>query len=501
MLTQSDVIYFIVTDRFCSLNPRDGAGVEPGNPYAYHGGNFEGVLSKIPYLRNLGVTALWLTPVYTNIQTPVNGMWGYHGYWPLDFESVDPHLYSPVEGVPEGSKLYFKRLVDELHAAGIKVIQDMVVNHAGYNHPGLRDDPGTPIKSWWFNPASATCETECRLSGLPDLDQDRIEVADYTIGVIMDWIEQTGVDCIRMDTAKNVERVFWKYYKTYVKGRYPDVSLLGEVLDWDIDVISSFQRFYAFDSLFDFPLQRAMQQVFVDDASLRLLASPMLSPEDAPGILDRDTHYTNHNRLVTMLDNHDLPSRFMTSALNRLGFVHSNAVRTYKLALSFLLTMRGIPQLYYGDEIGLEGGADPDNRRDMPWGKFSPNLEPTNGYSSEREIFLHTKELIRIRRGHPALMFGNLTTLYVDDLAYVYLRDWGDDVLIVAINNGYLPMQTPLLAAVDINPAIPPRIKALLRGRALRDLLNPGRPRTRVMDGLIPVELEGKTAAIFSPEA
>lgn len=499
MLTQSDVIYFIITDRFCAIDSVAGPGVDRNNPQAYHGGNFEGIISKIPYLKNLGVTAVWLTPVYLNSHLPDQGKWGYHGYWPLDFESVDPHLYAPAKDIPEGSKLHFKRFVDTLHASGLKVIQDMVVNHTGYNPPCLQGETCTPIRPHWYNAEALTSLVDGRLSGLPDLDQDNIEVADYCIRVVMDWIRETGIDCIRMDTAKHVEKIFWHYYKTYVKGRYPYVSLIGEVLEWDIQAISAFQKHFAFDSLFDFPLQKAMEDVFIHDASLRLFASPHLSPDEFKGILDYDNVYTNHNKLVNLLDNHDLPARFMTSTLRRMGGVRSNAVRTYKLAISFMLTMRGIPQIFYGNEIGLEGGADPDNRRDMPWEVMGAGLEPTPDHAFEREIFLHTQLLLRTRASHPALMYGNLTTLYVDDLLYVYLRDFEDDVLIVAINNGYMPMPTPLLVAVDINPAIPPRVRTRLRGKLLEDLLDPSRPKVRVMDGLVPIEVPGKSASLFCP--
>lgn len=497
MLTQSDIIYFVVTDRFFAMNPH--ADADPSNPQAYHGGNFDGLISKITYLKHLGVTALWLTPVYLNSHLPQHGKQGYHGYWPLDFESVDPHLYTPRPDIAAGSKEYFKRFVDTLHEAGIKVIQDMVVNHTGYNHPGLTGGAGTPIKPDWFNPEALTSVTEGRLSGLPDLDQDNVDVADYCIRVVMDWIRECGIDCIRMDTAKHVEKVFWQYFKTYVKGRYQDVSLIGEVLDWDIAAISEFQKHFAFDSLFDFPLQRAMDLVFVNDASLRILATPKLSADEPPGILDYDNIYTNHNKLVTLLDNHDLPCRFITSALSRMGGVHATAIQSYKLAMSFMFTTRGIPQLYYGNEIALEGGADPDNRRDMPWHIFGDDMRPAEQYPFEREVFHHTRALIRLRREHLALTCGNLTTLYVDDFVYVYMRDFGDDIIIVAINNGYLPMPTPLLVAIDINPAIPQRIKSRLRGKVMVDLLQPDKPATRVVDGIVPVEVQGKTALVLSP--
>jgi alpha-amylase len=117
MLTQDDIIYFVVTDRFANGDHDNDADVDPSNPHGYHGGDFMGIVERIPYLQNLGVTALWITPVFEQIHLPEYGKWGYHGYWPLDFEKVDPHLYRPKPGIPTGSKRYLKDLVDQLHAA------------------------------------------------------------------------------------------------------------------------------------------------------------------------------------------------------------------------------------------------------------------------------------------------------------------------------------------------------------------------------------------------
>ena len=115
-----------------------------------------------------------------------------------------------------------------------------------------------------------------------------------------------------MDAVKNVERAFWYHFKNYVRGRYPNVSVIAEVLDMDVDRVSSFQRYYAFDSLFDFPLQQAIWDVFIHDRSLNLIARPRLNDFEPKGILDKDTLYTNHNRLIVLLDNHDLKKRFFS---------------------------------------------------------------------------------------------------------------------------------------------------------------------------------------------
>src|SRR4030043_816839 len=434
MLTQGDIVYFVLTDRFCDGDPDNNIDVDKGNPFAYHGGDFQGIIKRIPYLKNLGITALWISPVYINTHMPEKGMWGYHGYWPLDFERVDPHLYTKQDGIPKGNKQYVKQLVDILHDNGIKVILDMVVNHTGYNHPGLTGSSDTTIKPHWYNPAYIQSVEEGRIQGLPDIDQDNMEVVDYFINQTIEWIEQTGIDCIRMDTAKHVGRAFWYHFKTYVKGKYHNVSLLGEVLEWDIDRISEFQKHYAFDFLFDFPLQQAMIDVFIHDNSLLTFVCPHLSAHETHGILDKDTHYTNHNRLVTLFDNHDLPKRFISHIVDRYSLDRDYVARVYKLALTFLMTTRGVPQVFYGNEIALEGYADPDNRRDMPWEIFDENLEPKAEYPLQKDVFQHTKKLIRIRKENDALSYGSLTTLYIDTFIYAYLREFRDNIIVVVIN-------------------------------------------------------------------
>ena len=152
-LTQQDIIYFILTDRFYGKpNPKPDLrkDTDKNNPGFFHGGNIDGIIEKIPYLKKLGITVLWITPVYLQMNLPGNK--GYHGYWALDFNQVDPHFYVDNGKHPAGSKLYVKDLADALHAEGIKLMLDMVVNHTGYDHPGLTgSNPNpTPIRSKWF---------------------------------------------------------------------------------------------------------------------------------------------------------------------------------------------------------------------------------------------------------------------------------------------------------------------------------------------------------------
>ena len=486
-----------MTDRFRDGDPKNNFDANGENPRAYHGGDFKGIVEKIPYLKNLGVNVVWITPVYVNIHLPEEDSWGYHGYWTLDFEKVDDHWYSPSKDLPKGSKEYLRELVAILHRNDLKLILDIVVNHTGYNHPGQRGESNTSIRPDWFNPPGKTTEEEQYLSGLPDFDHNKAEVADYFVNNILDWIEATGVDGIRMDAVKHVERAFWYHFKNYVRGKHPNVSVIAEVLDMDVDRVSRFQRYFAFDSLFDFPLQQAIWEVFIHDKSLNLIARPRLNDDEPKGVLDKDTLYTNHNRLIVLLDNHDLKKRFFSEAIDSFGGDREKALKVFKMAVTFLFTTRGIPQIYYGTEVAMEGYGDPDNRRDMPWKVFDGGLEPSGKFPVEKEAFEHVKKLISLRSRTPALQYASLFTLYADYFVYVYLRESRGNNVIVAFNNGHEPMPSSLAINMGSNSNIPPRIKKNLDGRQLVNQTDFNTPSIQVINGLFEIQLPGKTAAVY----
>ncbi len=308
-VTQDDVIYFVVTDRFFGKNKRN---VDPADA-SIHGGTLDGVVEKLEYLIELGVTTVWVTPVYENIQSH-NGSDPYHYYWPQNFERLDKRLLDATHlpnSVDMGS---FGRFVDLCEARGIKVVLDMVVNHAGYGAQGQFD-------SSWFN-IGGTGDIKGELAGLPDFNHDNPQVLDYFICNIQDWINKGKIANIRMDTVKHVEPKFWHYFKSEIRGEYPHTCLIGEVLfenKEDVSKLLQYQNYHDFDSIFDFPLCTALRSTLIYDESLRYwLARQRLSDEEPLGVLDDDNPlkggYRNANRLVTLLDNHDLQRRIMSHA-------------------------------------------------------------------------------------------------------------------------------------------------------------------------------------------
>jgi alpha-amylase len=497
MLTQDDVIYFVVTDRFYNGDSDNDQDVNLTNPQVFHGGDFAGLKKKIPYFQTLGITALWLTPVYLNIHDFFDSA-GYHGYWAMDFERIDPHLYSINPDFAEGSRYYLKELVDTFHNAGIKVILDMVVNHTGYHTPAYEAYSYKKFEPRHFNIHHHDDPIEHWLSGLPDLDHNQPEVGDYFVQNIIDWIKETGIDGIRMDTVKHVEPTFWYLFKSYIKTSNPQVTLIGEVLDWDPICVGHYQQQHDFDTLFDFPLCGAIKDTIVWDQPMTKIARPRLHPNEPKGILDLNKPYTNANRLITLLDNHDLDRRITTEILDRLGHWDRDLARKIlKLCLSLLFTIRGVPQVYYGTEIGLEGRQDPDNRRDMPWSIFGTDNRPAEDHLFELDIFDHIIKMIKLRSENKAIRYGYIFTLYVDQFLYSYLREFRGNVVLVVINNGYDPMPHPVSIEIAINCNIPSRIKQILAdGQVLISQFNE-LPDVTIHSGGIEVQLPGKTTGIY----
>jgi alpha-amylase len=491
-ITQDDIIYFIVTDRFFG---RQKHSTDPAD-VTIHGGTLDGVLDKLDYLIELGVTAIWVTPVYENIQHAGNSE-PYHYYWPQDFYKIDNRLLDGTRLPQFPDMSTFAKFVEECNRKGMKVILDMIVNHAGYG-ADARFDPD------WFN-HNGTGDIKGSLAGLPDFNHDNPEVLDYFVTNIKEWITKGNVVNIRMDTAKHVEPKFWHYFKSEIRGEF-DICLIGEVLfegKDDIEKILAYQNFHDFDSTFDFPLCTGLRSTLIYDDSLSYwLARPRLNESEPPGVLDNDNPlkngYRNANGLVTLLDNHDLQQRIMSHARSRHkgdGEGLTWAIQVVKLCLGALFTIRGIPQLYYGTEVGMEGWKvddDRDLRRDFPWQSIGPDNHPLAHLRKEKEIYEWTRDLILLRKNNKALKYGTTITLWSDDKFYAFLRISVDDVTLVAINNSYTDMQAPL--ALSLNPdTIPQRVIEAVAG--LRHWKT-GEP-LEVSDNKAFITLEKKDIAIF----
>jgi glycosidase len=485
-----DVVYLIMPDRFANGDtandspPKSPGLIDRSKGRYYHGGDLAGVRQRLPYLKSLGITAIWLNPIYDNNDRlndretydgqPITD---YHGYGAVDFYAVDEHL---------GTLAELERLVDDAHRSGLKLILDMVANHTGPYHPWVNDSPtptwfhGTAAKhlanTWqvWTlaDPYSTPAMREATLDGwfidiLPDLNQSDPEVARYIIQNTLWWAGVSGIDGIRQDTWPYVPRSFWRDWMTAIKRQYPSMTVVGEVFDGDPSLVSFFQGGRRgwdgidtrVDALFDFPLLFPLRRAFAEGKSLREVAQ----------MLSRDHLYPNASALMTFLGNHDV-GRFM----NEPGATTEGL----KLAYTFLLTVRGTPLLYYGDEIGMPGGGDPDNRRDFPggWANDPRNAFEASGRTeSQQAVWSHVQRLLELRAERSDLRTARMEHLQAGEQSFVYRRGR----TVVALNND--------TTAVTIRLPIP----------ALPDDALGVCPRPRAEDGVVTIVVPRRSGCVF----
>lgn len=486
-LSSDDVIYLIMPDRFAdgeatNNQPSGTTGVyDRANPMAYHGGDLRGIREHLAYLHELGVNTLWLTPVWKNTDSD------YHGYHVMDFYAIDERM---------GSLAEYQALVADAHKLGMKVLMDFVANHTGPKNAWANDPPtptwlhGTPSNhlepSYSFNgiadPHAAPRFSRNTLEGwfvnrLPDLNPDDPKLADYLAQNAMWWAESAQLDGFRIDTYPYSSRRFWSGWQQRLSAVYPHLDSIGEVADSDPAITSFFaggrKQFDGVDSrlptLFDFPLESALRDVINR-------GQPMTRLLD---VLRRDALYPHPEMLVTFFGNHD-HKRFLSE--------DGSSPAKLKAAFSLLLTLRGIPQLYAGDEIGMAGGDDPDNRHDFPGG--FPG-DPRDGFSAagrtpdQQDMFAHAQSLLALRRAHPALRGGKLTHVGWDDTYYAFVRETPDEKLLIVYNNASTPR--------DLK--IPAGDTPLANIRSLEPLF--GGTTAEIGGGEVRVRLASRTLTVF----
>jgi neopullulanase len=484
----NDVIYLIMPDRFADGDPANDRPTgstgtyDRSNPHAYHGGDLHGIRDHLGYLHDLGVNTLWLTPVWKNTDSD------YHGYHAVDFYAVDERM---------GTMHEYQELVADAHKIGMKVLIDYVVNHTGPNHPWA-DDPPTPT---WFHgtrqhhlapsykftglvdPHASPREYLNTLDGwfadkLPDLNPDDPELGLYLAQNAMWWTEMAQLDGFRLDTFPYSSRQFWSGWHTRVRAVYPKLDDIGEVADGDSSITSFFEggrkQFDGIDSglstVFDFPLRDALRDVIIKGEPMEKIVT----------VLRHDEFYPHPETLVTFVGNHD-NKRFMAEK-------GSDAAKL-KAAFSLLLTLRGIPQIYYGDEIAMPGGDDPDNRRDFPGGfpGDARNAFTAAGRTPEQQdVFAYVHSLLDLRKSHPALRMGKQWHIGWDDTYYAFLRELPEEKLLVIYNNA------DKARTLEIPVADTPLEKA----QQLQAVF--GNISAEVVDGKIRATLPAQTTAIFS---
>ena len=437
-LTQADFIYMLMPDRFANGDPKND--VVPGtrvshvardSMYARHGGDLRGIQNHFDYIKQLGATAIWPTPVVENDMPKAS----YHGYAVTDCYQIDPRY---------GTNAEYGQFVRAAHASGLKVVQDIVLNHWGSYHHLFLDKPAADWFHAWpsftrsnYNayalndPHGSAYDRKRYNDGwfdttMPDVNQANPQVATYLIQNFLWWVESTGLDGYRIDTYPYSDPQFLMAWGRAIMEEYPKLTLYGEA--WEGSTAE--QAFYAqnimqpvagfksnLPGVLDFITTFAIADA-LKDGNLEHLYQSMQS----------DWLYVDATRNVTFLDNHDM-SRFYS--------VIGENFNKYKMGLAWLLTLRGIPQLYYGTEVLMKNFSDPDGkvREDFPGGWAGDKLNYFRARPGRAgEAFDYVSKLANYRRAHPVLSGGRLMQFIPQDGVYTYFR-YDDTACVMVIAN------------------------------------------------------------------
>jgi glycosidase len=451
--TTDDALYLIMPDRFANGNPAndvwDDEPVNRADPFTRHGGDFAGIEQHLDYLKDLGITSVWLNPVLENRMFHA-GYQGYHGYAITDFYAVDRRF---------GSNEDYRTLIDKIHEKGMKMVMDMVFNHCGILHWWMNDLPShdwlnnqqkpqmtTGSMNSLFDPHAPQTEIDAYTDGwfvesMPDLNQRNRLLAKYLIQNSIWWIEFARIDGIRHDTHPYADFDFLARWCKEVMDEYPDFNIVGETwysntapLAWWQQNSKINPRQTNLKTVMDFALNQATTEAFDVDPDQPFNLRKIYES------LSLDYNYADLDNILVLLDNHDM-SRFPKKGETDL--------RRYKQALAFLLTTRGIPQIYYGTEILMNGEkAEGDGmlRKDFPggWRGDSVNAFAAEGRTPlQNEAFDYLRKLLRWRQTSDAVKHGKLIH-YAPDWGkncYVYGRLSDNDTVLVILN-GSLKEQT-----------------------------------------------------------
>lgn len=445
--SSADLLYLLMPDRFANgntANDDDATLNHPvksdrENPNGRHGGDIEGITKHLGYIDSLGVTAIWLTPVLEN-DMPGGS---YHGYATTNYYKIDPRF---------GTNDDYCNMIAEAHKRGLKVVMDMIFNHSGVCHKWMTDMPSKD----WYNHTDGSVLTNFRLStandpyrsdydydrttngwfvpAMPDLNQRNPHLLRYLTQSSIWWIEYAGIDGIRMDTHPYADPEGMSKWLAAVLNEYPDYNIVGECWYGEAAGTAFWQKGSRLNTtgidsnlptVMDFPTMMLARDAFKTQ-STRLTG--------LNAIYDRlalDYLYEDPQHVLTMLDNHD-SDRFLLEMPENLGW--------WKQAFAFMLTTRGIPQMYYGDELLMHGskeGSDGFVRRDMPGGFPGDKVNAfvdAGRTDMQREAWNFISRLANWRRGNEVISKGSLKHFMPENGVYVYQRSYKGKRVVVMMN-------------------------------------------------------------------
>lgn len=409
----NEIIYFMLTDRFfdgdkSNNDPYNNGSYDLNHLEAYHGGDFQGIIDKVDYLKELGVTTIWITPIVKNIpfnmaESRGDKQYAYHGYWAEDFTQIDPHL---------GDEEKLKELIDILHENNIKLMVDVVLNHSGYGTNNLPQFDGM-IRE---NPDGTEITGE--LAGLPDFKTEDPLVREKIIEWQTSWLEKlktekgNTIDYFRVDTVKHVDKDTWKEFKSKLISINPNFKLMGEYFDGTIRNNGGYLSTDMMDSILDFEFKHITKKYARGKF------------EEQEKILShRNNNIKDQISTSQFLSSHDENGFLKTMLGDNIG--------QYFTAVTLQLTAKGQPVIYYGEEIGQSGRKDnfskgiySENRYDFDWSKIENN-----------NILNHYKRLIQIRNDYSNVFsYGDRKSIYIDSDVSVFSRKYEGNSILVALN-------------------------------------------------------------------
>ncbi|MCK5171690.1 MAG: cyclomaltodextrinase C-terminal domain-containing protein, partial [Bacteroidales bacterium] len=439
------VIYLLMPDRFSngdSTNDNSDKMLEKANRNDYdgrHGGDIQGIINHLNYFNELGVTSLWINPLLENNQEKYT----YHGYAISDFYNVDPRY---------GNNENYLDLVDKAHKKGLKIIMDVVLNHCGINHWWIKD---LPTEDWihqfsdftqsnfrtpvLLDPYVSDYDKNLQQNGwfdrnMPDLNQQNKLLARYLIQNTIWWIENSGIDGIRLDTQPYADKDMVAEWAKAIFNEYPDFTIVGETWLQKIPITAYWQEtnrnFDGYSSnipvVTDFPLHYAMNEAFSEEQTWTEGMAKLYY------ILAQDFVYSNPMNTLVFLDNHDVTRVYST--LNK-------DIDKLKMAIAFQLTTRGIPSVYYGTELLMEGFSHEQHgkmRQNFPggWPDDKVNCFTQEGRNEKQnDIFTYYSKILNWRKSNEVIHSGKLTHFIPENNIYVYFRHNKDNCVMVILNN------------------------------------------------------------------
>jgi cyclomaltodextrin glucanotransferase len=430
---RQETIYFIIVDRFNDAEPSNNVGPNAAlfDPTRqkwgkYWGGDLQGIIDKLDYLKNMGATALWISPLFEQVEDLMFEFAAMHGYWTKDFKRINPRFVGTNESTSLATCNVFNRLVKEMHNRGMKLILDIVCNHSSPDVNGQKGklyDDGVAIADFyndvnnWYHHNGEVTDWEdqwqlenCEMAGLADFDESNIDFRNYIKSAIKKWLD-LGVDALRVDTVKHMPLWFWQEFNSDLQTHKPSIFIFGEwgfSKPWDRGSVNFANK--SGMTILDFGLCEAIRASLAknSEGGFHLLQD----------IFDLDRLYDTASELITFIDNHDMP-RFQS--LNSDPDI-------LRMAMILIMTARGIPCIYYGTEQYLHndtnGGNDPYNR---------PMMER---WDTNTQIYKDLQLFSKLRRLNPAISLGSQVQKYITPDVYAYLRRYRDSRCLVAMNKG-----------------------------------------------------------------